>query len=264
MSEIRGVCFDLGSTLLQFDGSWDQNTIQSGIDQMIAVLEHHASFNHKTFTAQFITAINKARAAREQDFLERRTGDLLQQVFTEHTGKSLDQEIVVKAMEALYAVSQQCWDEMPGMHTVLDDLSQSGFRLGLISNAADAQDVHRLIDQFSIRSYFDPILISAEHRHRKPHQKMFKLLLQAWKLPPESIVMVGDTLNADIAGAQQAGMHQIWLKRPSRPYEDAEDDQSIHPEQTAVSLLQVPELIRNLELPTDPASTGDTKPQPAV
>jgi HAD superfamily hydrolase (TIGR01662 family) len=248
LSEIRGVCFDLGSTLLQFDGSWNQNTIQSGVDQMVAVLERHASFDRRTFTTQFLAAIENGRAARERDFLERRTGDLLKQVFSDHTGMALDQEIIEGAMEALYAVTQQVWEEMPGMRAVLDDLSQSGYRLSIISNAADAQDVHRLIDQFNIRSYFDPILISAEHRYRKPHQKMFRLLLQAWKLPPESVVMVGDTLNADIAGAQQAGMHQIWLKRPSRPYENAEDDQQIHPEQTATSLQQVPELINNLGL----------------
>ncbi len=248
MSEIRGVCFDLGSTLLQFDGSWDQNSIRSGVDQMVAVLEGHAPFDRQAFTTQFLAAIDNSRAARERDFLERRTGDLLQQVFADHTGITLDQKIIEGAMEALYAVTQQVWEEMPGMRVVLDDLSQNGYRLGIISNAADAQDVHSLIDQFNIRSYFDPILISAEHRYRKPHQKMFRLLLQAWKLPPESVVMVGDTLNADIAGAQQAGMHQIWLKRSSRPYENAEDDQRIQPEQTATSLLQIPDLINTIEL----------------
>ncbi len=66
MPEIRGVCFDLGSTLLQFDGSWNQNTIQSGIDQMVTVLEGHAPFDRQAFTTEFLVALEDSRAAREK------------------------------------------------------------------------------------------------------------------------------------------------------------------------------------------------------
>ena len=247
MSVIHGICFDLGSTLLRFDGEWDQKAIQQGVDCMVRFLTARYDFNQSGFTEAFNAALSESRTQREIDFVEQCTRDILQRVFQEHTGRVLSDDILDQAMEALYEVTQKAWGEMPGVQAVLDTLKDSGYRLAIISNAADAADVHRMIQQFSLQEYFNPILISAEEGCRKPHQQMFNRLLEAWGVAPETVVMVGDTLNADIAGAQIAGMHQIWLRRDLRPHEDPADKEHITPEQTANSLVEVPALIENLE-----------------
>lgn len=245
MSSIKGICFDLGSTLLRFDGSWNQTTIQQGMDRMVAEMDH-PKFLDPVFQEKFLQALEQSRIDREHDHIERPTRDTLRTVFQQHTGLSLSEAVLDSAMQALYSISQLSWKEMPGMRQVLEALSKDGYLLSIISNAADAEDVHRLIDRIEIRSYFDPIYISAEVRYRKPRKEIFNMLLDAWGLPPETLVMVGDTLNADIIGAQQAGMHQIWLERDLRPHENPEDRERIIPEKTASSLEEVPGLVRSL------------------
>jgi putative hydrolase of the HAD superfamily len=58
----------------------------------------------------------------------------------------------------------------------------------------------------------DPALSSARTGIRKPDPAAFAPILKAWDLDPESVVMVGDTLDADILGAERAGMRSIWLR----------------------------------------------------
>lgn len=212
---------------------------------MVAEIGHPGS-RDPSFKDMFLQALEQSRIEREFDFIERRTRDILQSVFQQLTGEILTDAAIDSAMKSLYSISQRSWKEMPGMRQMLDDLHTSGYSLAIISNAADAEDVHRLINRFRIRDYFDPILISAEVRYRKPHQEIFNLLLRAWNLPSDTLVMIGDTLNADIAGAQQMGMHQIWLERAPLLHEDPEERIRIHPEITASSLYEIPDLIRSL------------------
>jgi FMN phosphatase YigB (HAD superfamily) len=64
---------------------------------------------------------------------------------------------------------------------------------------------------------------SAATLARKPDPAAFCPFLDAWKLPPSEVVVVGDRLDADILGAQQAGMRGIWYRwRPDARQEDSD------------------------------------------
>jgi len=58
--------------------------------------------------------------------------------------------------------------------------------------------------------------------------------------------MVGDTLGADVLGAQRAGMHQIWLSGQAEREDNLEYAKRVEPELTAATLAEVPELVRSL------------------
>ncbi|MCK4742156.1 MAG: HAD-IA family hydrolase, partial [Anaerolineales bacterium] len=94
-----------------------------------------------------------------------------------------------------------------------------------------------------IRGYFDPIIISAAIGIRKPDPRPFELVLDQWQVNPESVVMIGDRLEADILGAQGAGIHQIWLK----PEAETSTVTQIIPEKIAEKLVDVPDMIREFE-----------------
>jgi HAD superfamily hydrolase (TIGR01509 family) len=132
---------------------------------------------------------------------------------------------------------------MPALHAVLDELQEEGRMLGLISNAGDAENVQRLIDKAEIRDYFDPIIISAAIGIRKPDPILFEMVLDQWQVNPESIVMIGDRLEADILGAQNTGIHQIWLK----PEAEVSTATQIIPEKVTGKLVDIPGLIREFE-----------------
>jgi len=125
----------------------------------------------------------------------------------------------------------------------LQQLLSSGYKLGLLSNAGDEANVQRLIDKVGIRAFFDPILISAALGIRKPDPRPLQMILEQWGLPPSEVVMVGDLLEADILGAQRAGIHQIWLCE-GRDSESSTQLEEIQPEAIATDLTEVPVLIQ--------------------
>jgi putative hydrolase of the HAD superfamily len=58
--------------------------------------------------------------------------------------------------------------------------------------------------------FFDVVLISGDLGYRKPHAHVFRHLIDAFAVPKEHIAFIGDDLDADIRGAQQAGLQPIW------------------------------------------------------
>ena len=96
----------------------------------------------------------------------------------------------------------------------------------------------------AIRSYFDPILISAAIGLRKPDPEPFHIILRAWKLPETTVIMVGDLLEADILGAYRTGIHSIWLRGADR---SSDENVPIDPEPgaIAITLAEVPAIIQS-------------------
>ncbi len=57
--------------------------------------------------------------------------------------------------------------------------------------------------------------------------------------------MVGDTLNADIKGANALGIYSVWINRYVN--KNTKTLQDIHPKATIQSLSQLPQLMDGLD-----------------
>ena len=89
---------------------------------------------------------------------------------------------------------------------VLDDLRERGLKLGLLSNTGRDLDLfvaHHGID-------VDAILTSRVHGKTKPHETIFRAMLEKLDVPADGAVMVGDDPEDDVAGARAIGM-RAWL-----------------------------------------------------
>ena len=64
---------------------------------------------------------------------------------------------------------------------------------------------------------FEGMVTSARVGARKPHPVIFQEALRLTSARPEEIVMVGDSLSADVAGGERAGMHGVYLNRQGDP-----------------------------------------------
>jgi FMN phosphatase YigB (HAD superfamily) len=62
--------------------------------------------------------------------------------------------------------------------------------------------------------------VSCEVGYMKPHPRLFEHALEIIDVPAKHAVMVGDSLKADVAGAQALGMMAIW-RRPRKLREEA-------------------------------------------
>jgi putative hydrolase of the HAD superfamily len=240
---IRGVIFDLGSTLIRFEGEWPEILQESSQVLARQLVRDGYPLNDKSFVADFMEEVLDSYQIREQDWVERTTSSLLLKVLARFGHREVADEVIERALLKFYDVSEARWTPMDGVYEVLDHLRLKGMCLGMISNAGDEGNVQRLIDNAQLRPYFKPIYISAALGIRKPNPKLFEMVLETWDLPADQVVMVGDNLGADILGAQNAGVHQIWLTTQADTPSNREHASVIVPEATAESITEVPALL---------------------
>lgn len=89
-------------------------------------------------------------------------------------------------------------------------------RLGLVTNGpADLQ--HEKIDRTGLQGRVDVVMVSGDLGTGKPDAAVFRQALAALGVPPERALMVGDSLNRDVAGARAAGLTSLWLSRTPPP-----------------------------------------------
>ena len=120
-----------------------------------------------------------------------------------------------------------------------EHLCTEDVRIGLISNT------HRCLQtlqrHFRLERYIDAALSSSEHGYMKPHPSIFEAALNLVDASPAESVMVGDSINHDIRGAQQVGMQGVLIDRMGNGV--AHNDEKIPVIQT---LVQLPAVLRDL------------------
>lgn len=90
-------------------------------------------------------------------------------------------------------------------------------RLGLITNGpASVQSAK--IDLLGIRAYFDFCLISGIFGFWKPDREIFHEALVLGQAPASNAIMIGDSPEHDMAGAEATGITTIWIERFVRPW----------------------------------------------
>ncbi len=236
------IFFDLGNTLIYSRLPWPD--ILAEADQALVNELHRQGcmVDRQIFIEEFVTDLRDYYRERDLDHIEFTTEYILQHLLHEF-GFVLPARQVRTALNAMYAVTQANWfleeDALPTLRT----LQSQGYRLGLISNASDGDDVRTLLANHCLTEYFDPILISAEVGMRKPHPHIFKMALTLCDTAPENTVMVGDTLEADILGARNAGMISVWITQHANPDTCGAD---IQPDASAAALSELPDLLLRL------------------
>ena len=231
---VKTIFFDLGFTLVNFEGDFYQAMSESYLALAESLIHSGCEFDVHEFTSRFESVISEYYRMREIDLIERPVEGYLLQVLEDYGCASLPDVVIQTALSAMYQVSEANAILEPDAYKTLENLRSSGYHLGLITNAANAANSNRLIDKFGIRHFFDVILISAEEKIRKPDTRIYTRALARMGAIPQTSVMVGDTLTADILGAQNAGMRGIWINRRARRPEN--EIESIKPDAVISSL----------------------------
>ncbi|MEA4906899.1 MAG: HAD-IA family hydrolase [Chloroflexi bacterium] len=239
------VIFDLGSTLIYFEGEWPDVFSRSNQVLLKAVQTAGFQVDADRFAADFEERSSEYRAIRDTEHIENSMDQILRTLLAEYGYPDLPAGQVEALLDEMYAVSQVHWRLEEDAHATLETLRRGGYHLGLISNAAYEKDVHVLIDQAGLRPFFDAILVSAGVGVRKPHPLIFHKMLEYWDARPEQAVMVGDTLTADVLGAQQLGMGSVWITRRIETRYSQAGAEKVLPDATIRTLSELPEVLRN-------------------
>ena len=202
--------------------------------------------NLSTFPREFRNRLGRYFKQRESDLLETTYSFVLRDVLNDKGYGDVSERTLRNALDQLFAITQKNWLLEEDALSTLQKLEQDGYRMGLISNAGDDQDVQQLASRFGIGQYFDFILTSAACSYRKPHSRIFEIALSNWYFLPSEAVMVGDNLDADIRGAKSVGLFAVWISR--RAGQQTDEQLSIQPDASLASLSELPALLDRLQV----------------
>ena len=255
---IEVIFLDLGSTLIYAQEAWPPVLVRA--DQELVRYLRQAGFpiERTTLSGGFNTFLDAYYAQREKDNVESSTFIFLHDLLTESGYSSVPDPILRRALGSMYAVAERNWFVEEDAISTLASLKEEGYRLGLISNTSDDNNVQALVDQCGFRPFFDLILTSASCGYRKPDPRIFQIALEHFSIQPQQALMVGDTLEADIAGANSLGIFSVWITRrassgsdPSTALRQAQDISSgqvpaNEPKAVIQALSELPALLENL------------------
>ncbi|MDO9634806.1 MAG: YjjG family noncanonical pyrimidine nucleotidase [Paludibacter sp.] len=112
-------------------------------------------------------------------------------------------------------IGHQYLDILPNQTTLMPDALETldylkaKYALTIISNGF-TEVQYRKINSCGIRDYFAHIVLSEEAKALKPNPKIFEYALQLNGGLPHEAIMIGDSYEADIRGAQNAGIDQVY------------------------------------------------------
>ena len=139
--------------------------------------------------------------------------------------------------EQIGIAAEKAWGDpsnfelFPDVEPLLDVLRASGCTIGLVSNTD--RDLGAFAAELGI--CVDFALASRAHGRRKPCTTIFAAALALGGAPAELTVMVGDSLDDDIAGASGCGVRAVLVDRHGR-YAD-------HPGERVGGLDELPPLL---------------------
>ncbi|NML53327.1 HAD family hydrolase [Streptomyces sp. R302] len=106
---------------------------------------------------------------------------------------------------------EAAWELFPDALPVLDLLAAE-YRQAVLSNSSlHAQEPK--LRALGVRDHFEAVLCAAELGAAKPSAEAFHAACAALGLAPHEVAYVGDRPDIDALGAEEAGLHGIWLDR---------------------------------------------------
>ena len=218
---VRAVLFDLGDTLWHFPAMPPRAVRLARSTEQVAGWLMAAGYD-RVDAAALAEAILDAdwqasSAAYAGDLRSPHYPTLVQAVAAAHN-LALDPEQALDLWHAhnvggLFLQREIFPDALPTLHA----LRERGFRLGCVTNRALGGPLFvEELRGHEMHHLFDSYAISCDDGWLKPAPTLYQKALDELGVAPAEAVMVGDSLRADVAGAQALGIVAVW-KRPLKP-----------------------------------------------
>ena len=216
------VFFDLDSTLLDHSGS------QAGVWHVCQELSARIA----GLDPDRLMRVNEEvwpdyRAEVQEDWVLGKTDGLA--VSREAWRRSLEicgcnsREAIEAAVRIHAQVVRQGFRLYTDVVGTLAVLREADVPMALITNGpADFQ--RSKLKTLDIEHWFGVIVISGEIGKAKPDVAVFETATGKMDLKPEDVWYVGDSLEADVAGARAAGLTAVWLNRTGQTRNESDPE----------------------------------------
>lgn len=228
----KQVFFDLDHTLWDFETNSKEaledlfnefSLHERGIPDFSEFHQHYVVHNNKMWER-----LRKGFISREELHRKRMWLTLLD-------FKIGDEDLVNKMGEYYLQVLPTKTHLFPDTLQVLDYLEKKDYPMHLVTNGAAETQIKKITCS-GIDHYFDKIITSETAGYLKPRREIFDFALHEARCNREDVLMVGDSLEIDIAGAQNAGIDQVY-------YNSVKPTDGIQPTFYIASLSELKEIL---------------------
>ncbi|HTT77129.1 MAG TPA: HAD-IA family hydrolase [Candidatus Binataceae bacterium] len=101
------------------------------------------------------------------------------------------------------------WVPDEGAVQMLEQLRQTGYHLGVVSNFD--YRLYRILEGLGLSGCFDSITLSSEAGWAKPDPRIFAVALAQHGTAPNEALHVGDSAHLDVVGAHAAGLAAVLI-----------------------------------------------------
>lgn len=205
--------FDLDHTLWDFDANARETLLELydtyhlkelGIDSAEKFIEVYTDHNHRLWRDYHNGLISKEQL-RSSRF----------RLTFEHF--KLPEHLIPHQFEDDYvSICPTKTNLFEGTHEVLSAL-KTNYKLHIITNGfLESQEMK--MSRTNLKQYFDQVFISEVIGLYKPDIALFNHALEAVGAESHQVLMIGDSLEADILGAKNAGIDQVYFNPLSDPH----------------------------------------------
>lgn len=192
--KVKAIIFDLWGTIIE-NGVYPSPTKQS--KKILGLFNMPYS--------EFVIRFEKAFMTSKYDNIK----DGLDKVFKEFEVNPKEHNRVEKLV-GLWNKSKILAKLYPETKQTLESLKKQGYTLILLSNLPSTQI--DIVERFEFKKYFDHIFLSFETGCIKS-EGGFEDIMEKTGLSKEEMIMVGDSIESDIVGAEKAGVKGILIDR---------------------------------------------------
>jgi putative hydrolase of the HAD superfamily len=208
---LRAVFFDIGDTVMRPDPSWEH-----------VYAAAFAEFGVEVTPEQLRPALRKAyhhggwgfesgfEPTEETSY--QRTVEIDRMAIAELGLEPMPDEFYRRLSE-LFTVTSN-WHVFPDAVRAIDELRARRLVVGAVSNWV--WSLPELLHSLQLVQRFDFVAASSRVGFEQPHPGIFRYALEQAGAPPESVVHVGDHLDADVCGAEALGIRGVLIDRTGR------------------------------------------------
>jgi len=208
MPKIRAVIFDCYSTLIDIKTDEEK-------EEVFHYLSLYLQYYGAKMNAESLKSALKSEREQYTYPKEERYSEIdLEIVFRNVLKKEgLDNPFLAESCCKLFRVlSREHFQLFPDSLSVLEEMRQKDYRLGVIS---DAQKVFCFEEgeMLGLSPFFSRFIVSTNFGFRKPDPRLFMVACNLLNIPPTEAVYIGNDPVTDVGGAKGVGMQAILLDR---------------------------------------------------
>jgi HAD superfamily hydrolase (TIGR01549 family) len=216
---IKLISLDLWDTLITDGGKMEQERDSKRADFILKTLNLPETDKEKImgFFRELVHSFkNPSRENKWAILPETQLQYLFKKLNVEPADEQFDEILKVYEEEALNNPPSLT---EPDLRETLENLKKH-YKLALISNTGrvPGKILQKILKEEGLLCFFDVLTFSDEVRMRKPDKDIFLLTCERACVEPGETIHVGDSVNIDFNGAQNAKVHPLlYVKYPKKP-----------------------------------------------